>query len=56
MRCTFCDGTGKAHPGSMDWSPDGLPCPDCGGTGILHCCEGEQCQPDKYQDRSDEHR
>lgn len=22
------------------------PCPDCGGTGIIHCCEGNQCQPE----------
>lgn len=19
------------------------PCPDCGGTGIQHCCEGDRC-------------
>ena len=22
-----------------------LPCPDCGGSGIAHCCEGDQAQP-----------
>jgi hypothetical protein len=21
------------------------PCPDCGGTGFAHCCEGECAQP-----------
>ena len=20
-------------------------CPDCGGCGVVHCCEGDQCQP-----------
>lgn len=24
-------------------------CPDCGGTGISHCCEGEVCQPEPDQ-------
>jgi hypothetical protein len=22
------------------------PCPECGGMGTLHCCEGLQCQPE----------
>jgi len=23
-----------------------LPCPECGGTGTVHCCEGLQAQPE----------
>jgi hypothetical protein len=28
--------------------PDGemIPCPDCGGTGIAHCCDGVCEQPE----------
>ena len=24
-----------------------MPCPDCNGSGVAHCCEGLQCQPEK---------
>ena len=55
MRCQFCDG------GKIDWPTliDGrqhtvkIDCPECGGTGHLHCCEGLREQPEK--DREDEH-
>ena len=47
MRCQFCDG------GKIDWPTliDGrqhtvkIDCPECGGTGHLHCCEGLREQP-----------
>jgi hypothetical protein len=37
MRCYFCDGTGvrKEAGGSS-------PCPECGGCGFSHCCDGLQ--------------
>jgi len=25
---------------------DMIPCPDCGGTGIAHCCDGVCAQPE----------
>ena len=39
MRCDRCHGTGTvpAIYGQLV-----RPCPDCGGTGITHCCEGER--------------
>lgn len=37
MRCETCRGTG---------GPPWAPCPDCGGGGIAHCCEGDQAQPE----------
>jgi hypothetical protein len=36
MICHYCCG---------GYIPDGLgvrPCPECGGSGIIHCCEGER--------------
>lgn len=46
MRCDRCDGTGAGY-----WHTHNLkrgefkiypaPCPYCGGTGIRHCCDGE---------------
>jgi len=29
-----------------DETPDFIPCPDCGGQAIAHCCEGLCEQPD----------
>jgi hypothetical protein len=45
MRCERCQGLGKltydTHP---EPKPQRLgsvfPCPDCGGSGITHCCDG----------------
>ena len=35
MRCNLCNGSG------MRPSPGGLaPCPECGGCGVAHCCDG----------------
>ena len=27
-----------------------LPCPDCEGHGVIHCCDGLQAQPDQARD------
>jgi hypothetical protein len=26
------------------------PCPECGGLGLLHCCEGLQAQPERCKE------
>lgn len=33
---------GICPPGAKMWSP----CPQCWGSGIVHCCEGERAQPE----------
>ena len=38
MRCTACHGTGVMEC---------RPCDDCGGYGQVHCCDGEQAQPER---------
>jgi len=35
MRCNFCDGIGIIFSQSQT-----LPCPECGGYGVAHCCDG----------------
>jgi hypothetical protein len=41
MLCPRCHGTRYVlHHGQR------LPCPDCGGMGELHCCDGLTEQPD----------
>jgi hypothetical protein len=37
MRCNFCDGSGMRPQGAVL-----LPCPECGGCGVAHCCDGIQ--------------
>ncbi len=37
MRCNFCDGTGLRVQG-----PTPVPCAECGGCGVAHCCDGLQ--------------
>jgi hypothetical protein len=60
MICEVCHGTGKRlNPAlSLDRSPlaglrgnpKGLPllvpCEDCGGSGVAHCCDGLRAQPE----------
>lgn len=47
MRCEKCHGTGRIKVTS-GCSAAGvivmttIPCPECGGCGIAHCCEGER--------------
>lgn len=54
MRCQFCDGLGTRGKGWYE--RDMEPCPECGGTGHLHCCEGLREQPETEKDCEDEHR
>lgn len=42
MICPECHGSGVRVPGVTG---PGYPCLECSGSGILHCCEGDQCQP-----------
>ncbi|MEY3552586.1 MAG: hypothetical protein RL735_934 [Pseudomonadota bacterium] len=37
MRCNFCDGTGMRRNGTQV-----VPCAECGGCGVAHCCDGIQ--------------
>lgn len=55
MRCTFCHGVGVkisfptriySNSSGMVTHTEQRPCRECNGTGIVHCCEGEQCQPE----------
>lgn len=46
MRCEGCDGKGRVRLQSKDSNPDPklwieeIPCPECGGCGVAHCCDG----------------
>lgn len=45
MICPICHGTGfvnRHFSGETGTVPQTLPCPECGGTGIGHCCDGHQ--------------
>jgi hypothetical protein len=52
MICELCDGCGYVvAPGVRPDDPTRrvwlkLPCGDCGGSGITHCCEGLREQPE----------
>lgn len=41
MRCPTCDGRGWVSPAINITRP----CPDCGGCGFAHCCEGDRAEP-----------
>lgn len=53
MLCETCRLSGR--PGYVRAAapapdaPDMIPCPDCGGQGIAHCCDGICAQPDAAQ-------
>lgn len=47
MRCETCQGTGRVprHPPELRayggaWLTEEKPCPECGGCGVSHCCDG----------------
>lgn len=51
MKCETCKGRGlrfQSFPetviidGQVVSLPVLVPCPDCGGCGLVHCCEGER--------------
>ena len=65
MRCETCRDSVRRGYVTVAWQEGGLvqpwdeprvvltreePCPDCNGTGIVHCCEGEQCQKEVSAD------
>jgi hypothetical protein len=56
MICELCDGCGYVlAPGVRLDDPTRrlwlkLPCGDCGGSGITHCCEGLREQPEAEDD------
>jgi hypothetical protein len=41
MLCDHCHGKGVVR---REGGPE--PCAECGGRGVLHCCEGLQAQPE----------
>ena len=49
MRCQTCQGTECAvqTPSALELAGflPPYPCPDCGGSGIAHCCEGDRACP-----------
>lgn len=44
MKCETCHGT-RYVIASRERRETRKPCPDCGGTGVMHCCDGLQEQP-----------
>lgn len=55
MVCERCHGTGYPAPRYVEVEGEAprlvrdaqLPCPDCGGCGRLHCCDGLHEQPEE---------
>lgn len=57
MICERCHGTGKIAryvPGDGEViagkACEVVPCPECNGSGLQHCCEGLCEQPEKESD------
>ena len=62
MICEACHGTGRrlnpaltvhsTMTGGWVENPHGLPllvpCDECGGSGVAHCCDGLRAQPEEY--------
>jgi hypothetical protein len=51
MLCDTCRFTGRpgfirGERGRADADGAMIPCPDCGGSGVAHCCDGICEQPD----------
>lgn len=54
MICETCHGAGYLPARVLDNQRRGawvkLPCTDCGGSGIVHCCEGDRMTEDEDED------
>lgn len=52
MRCEKCEGSGlharagDAHPKNSGIYFRDVPCYDCGGSGVAHCCDGLTAEND----------
>jgi hypothetical protein len=44
MICETCHGKGLVNAGGQN-----QPCAECGGLGVIHCCEGLQAQPEQNE-------
>jgi hypothetical protein len=53
MRCEACQGKGRVVWHYLDEGDEILPCRECGGQGIVSCCE-PQAMPDRVEGYSDE--
>ncbi len=51
MKCPDCQGTGKVGITNGTITHE-MTCFECGGTGIIHCCEGLQEQPAEKKDET----
>jgi hypothetical protein len=49
--CEYCHGKGTVL---AEGRPQ--PCAECGGTGVVHCCEGLQAQPEDDKGRCEQDR
>jgi hypothetical protein len=58
MICPECHGSGRRRLGGLPNAPaatgEAMPCLECGGCGIVHCCEGER--PDCIVEPNEEPR
>jgi len=58
MLCGSCRHSGRVGFVRANASTDGrvdeqlIPCPDCGGSGIAHCCDGICEQPGTPDERA----
>jgi DnaJ-class molecular chaperone len=58
MRCERCQGSDHVvivrATETGEWMQTELiaqPCPECNGSGVAHCCEGERPQPEREKSK-----
>jgi DnaJ-class molecular chaperone len=56
MNCSTCFGIGEVLVDERGEVVSRLrdaammvPCPDCGGSGKIHCCEGDRAEPEPQE-------
>lgn len=49
MLCNYCHGTRLVQIAGA-----AQPCPECGGLGTIHCCDGLQAQPEPEESKAQE--